>query len=344
MVMAPRPVVLSPSRSSACTAMVAPGLCTPNMIDLTSIKAKALWSRHQGILGKPNRGSAKVSGTTSRLNDRHLKADKMKSIVRRALGRAARETHGWGDDALTQFFNMVRSNQQGSYAGQKAACKVLIDLDAAFEKIGTKMTNPQSLVAPFFLYRAHSAFRAACATALAGQAVETFVLLRSCLEFASYGLYVDSDRKLEKIWFDRHENAASRVGSNFKMPKIRAVIKARDGRLEQVFNTLYTRCIDSGAHPNERAVHGSLAIKEEEGRRTLQQIYLHGEGTSWQGAMKATAEVGLCCLFLFQKIPTFTHRFMLLGLREDLQSMRKEVGNMFRQKPRSRPGLLLPRR
>lgn len=268
----------------------------------------------------------------------------MKSTISKKITVSTSEGRDWGKDSLTEFLNMVRSNQNASFAIHRDASDLLVDLDAIFEKAGTSLTNPQNLVAPFFLYRSHSAFRAAIATALAGQSVETFVLLRSSLEFAGYGLYIHSDPKLEKIWFDRHENSASRIASNFKMPKIRAAIKARDTRLDEVFNTLYTRCIDSGAHPNERAVHGSLAIQEEDGTNTLQQIYLHGEGTAWRAAMKATAEVGLCSLFMFQLNPTFTNRFMLIGLREDLQAMKKRVGNMFRPTPRPRVGLILPRR
>ena len=169
------------------------------------------------------------------------------------------------------------------------------------------------------------------------------MLLRSCLEFASYGFYIDSDKRLEKLWFDRHEGDG-RAKSNFRMPKILDAIEARDSKLKRVFNDLYTRCIDLGAHPNERAIHGSLEVTEDSDKRTLHQIYLHGDGAAWRLASQSTAQVGLCALFVFQLIPTFTDRFMLLDLRDRLQMMRNRVDAMFRPKQRLRPGLILPSR
>jgi hypothetical protein len=95
------------------------------------------------------------------------------------------EPPGWGEKGLSEFFEMARRNQHGTFANHKAETVVLEEIDAAFYRIASNLLNPQDHLTPVFLYRAHSAYRAACAAAMAGQTVETFVLLRSCLEFGS---------------------------------------------------------------------------------------------------------------------------------------------------------------
>jgi hypothetical protein len=251
---------------------------------------------------------------------------------------------GWGADTLSGFLDKTRANQHATYVKRRAEFDVLASLDAVFENIGEHLINPRDLVAPFFLFRSHSAFRGACGTALSGQSVETFVLLRSCLEFAAYCLFLDKNEKAAKLWFDRHNSPADRSKANgaFKLDKVRAAIKARDKELERIFGALYARAIDSGGHPNERAVHGSLKVTDEAGRRVFEQIYLHGDDTAARHAVKSTAEAGLCALFVFQHVPTFTDRFMLLGLQAELRAMRARVNGMFRP-PQRKSVLLTPK-
>src|SRR5215470_18529653 len=94
---------------------------------------------------------------------------------------------GWGADDLSAFLNVARQNQFATFHKKKIAYGLVQEVDACFFKVGTNMLNPMDAFIPVFLYRCHSGFRASCATAMAGQIVETFVLCRSCLEFAAYG-------------------------------------------------------------------------------------------------------------------------------------------------------------
>jgi len=157
---------------------------------------------------------------------------------------------------------------------------VLEAIDGAFFRIGSNLLNPRDHLTPVFVYRSHSACRAACASAMAGQTVEAFVLLRSCLEFAAYGLHIDKVPGAAKKWLDRHKDAASRkaVNNTFRMNNVRPTIATCDPRLGAVFDMLYERAIDFGGHPNELAIMGSLKIDERTDSIEVQQIYLHADG------------------------------------------------------------------
>jgi hypothetical protein len=109
---------------------------------------------------------------------------------------------------------------------------------------------------------------------MAGQTVESFVLLRSCLEFAAYGLHIDKVPGAGKKWFDRHNDAASRkaVNNAFRMHNVRPTVAKCDGRLGTVFDTLYERAIDFGgqgealnATPRVRAM-GQIKLKRSAGQ------------------------------------------------------------------------------
>ena len=113
------------------------------------------------------------------------------------------------------------------------------------------------------------------------------------------------------------------------MSNVRPTVAKCDGRLGTVFDTLYERAIDFGGHPNERAIMGSLKIEKGRERIEVQQIYLHADGPALRAAVKTTAEAGLCALFVLQNVSALTTRFQILGLREEMQALRKRVDGMF---------------
>ncbi len=160
---------------------------------------------------------------------------------------------------LTAFLDLARNNQYATFANHRDAVAVLERIDSAFMRIGLHLLNPQDQLTPFFLYRSHSALRAASACAMAGQTVETFVLLRSCLEFAAYALQIDKVPGARQKWLDRHRDVASRKAATnaFRTDNLRPTIAGCDARLGKLFDTFYRRCIEYGAHPNEHASMGS---------------------------------------------------------------------------------------
>ena len=52
--------------------------------------------------------------------------------------------------------------------------------------VGQKLINPQPLMCAVLFQRCQYAFKTAAGLALAGQVVEAFVMMRSCLESTGY--------------------------------------------------------------------------------------------------------------------------------------------------------------
>ncbi len=227
---------------------------------------------------------------------------------------------GWGDDELSAYIDMVRNNQFASYQKLPNDYGRLTDIDACFVTISRQLLNPKDILAPLFLARSHSAYRAACAAALCGQSAETFVLLRSSVEAAGYGLLIYQTPDLGEIWLKRAENKGP-VRAAFTVKAVRHGVEKLDAKLAGIFDMVYERAIDFGGHPNEMAMTGSMSITEDADRKTFVIKYLDDNPLALSHAIKSTAQAGLCSLFIFQHI--FPERFELLGLKQQLQTLRK---------------------
>jgi hypothetical protein len=227
--------------------------------------------------------------------------------------------NGWGGDELSAYIDMVRNNQFASYQKLSNEYGRLADIDACFVTISKQLLNPKDILTPLFLARSHGAYRAACAAALSGQSPETFVLLRSSVEAAGYGLLVCQTPELGETWLERAGNKGA-VRTAFTVKAVRHAIEKVDTKLAGIFDMLYERAIDFGGHPNEMAMTGSMSIIEEEDRKTFVIKYLDDNPQALANAIKSTAQTGLCSLFIFQHI--FPERFELLGLKQQLQALR----------------------
>jgi hypothetical protein len=232
---------------------------------------------------------------------------------------------GWGQDKLAAFLNDVHSNQQATFHNMKDRYAQLQGIDECFFKVGTNLINPKNALAGLFMLRSHSAYRAACATAMSGQASETFVLLRSCLEYAGYALRINTKPQLGKLWLNRHKDAESlgRVRNEFSNANVQAEVIGHSKKIGGIYHEMYERAVDFGGHPNDRAVTGSLKILESGDAKKLTQVFLHAGDLAMKHALKSTAQVGLCSLHIFQLI--FTEKFEILGVRADLENLRKAL-------------------
>jgi hypothetical protein len=154
------------------------------------------------------------------------------------------------------------------------------------------------------------------------QLPETFVLLRSCLEYAGYGLHLNANPSLGQTWLKRHDDAAAlrAMKKAFLGVEVEQTILATDKELARIYGELYERTIDFGGHPNLRGVLSNMMWNEGNEKRELQQIYLHANETTVLHALKTTAQVGMCSLHLFQHV--FPERFSLLQIRDRLTQLR----------------------
>jgi hypothetical protein len=73
---------------------------------------------------------------------------------------------------------------------------------------GKNLVNPKPVMTgPLFL-RSQYAYKTAAGMALAGQIVEAFVMLRSCLEYSGYAIAIFAAPTLEEVFLKRHFDAA----------------------------------------------------------------------------------------------------------------------------------------
>ena len=255
----------------------------------------------------------------------------IKSMSMKGVGQKKEEIRpvGWGDDDLLEFLEAVRHQQFATFANNVGGVYGTIrEIDACFVKITQNLTHPKNLLGAVLLVRSHAAYRAACGTAMGTQLPETFVLLRSCLEYAGYGLHVNANPQLgeTETWVRRHDDAAAlkAMKKAFLGVEVEETIVARDKELGRIYKDLYERTIDFGGHPNLRGVISNILFQEESpDKRQLQPIYLHGDENVVAHALKTAAQVGLCSLYLFQHV--FEQRFLLLQLRDRLMELRKRL-------------------
>lgn len=207
----------------------------------------------------------------------------------------------------------------------KPAFGLLATVDGSFAKITDNLINSAEFVPAFLLVRSHATFRGACRMAASGQVSEAHPLLRACLEYSLYALHIHLNPGHDELWLKRHEDAEAlkKCRRAFQHIQVSQTLKGKDAALHKTIDALYEQTIDFGAHPNERAVTNSLRIEQRADRTTFQNMYLHGDGAALDQTLRATAQVGLGSLLVFEWI--FGARFRLLGIDLELRKLRQMI-------------------
>jgi hypothetical protein len=191
--------------------------------------------------------------------------------------------------------------------------------------IGENLVNPPDVFGALLLLRSHSAFRAACRLSMSGQVSDAFPVLRACLEYSLYALHINHQPGLGEVWLRRHDDEATRraVKQEFQHIAVMKTLRARDAALLPIIEQLYERTVDFGAHPNERAITGSMLLEQQPGCVELHQVYLHDDSLSLDHALKTTAQIGVGSLCILRHI--FRQRFEILGLQDVIDQLRREL-------------------
>jgi hypothetical protein len=232
--------------------------------------------------------------------------------------------NGWGDDSLTAYFDVFRGNQYATFVNKRTAVADLIRIDGLFRRFLHDAKNPRPFMPMGFFLRAHSAYRAAAGAVMAGQLYEAQTQLRLCLEHGAYGFYIGADEERWKLWMARNDSAAAKqaVRNEFTHRKIKAHISTTASqKVGDQFETLYERLIDFGAHPNEQGFSMSSTIRKADGNVYFDTLYLHDDGLPLDVSLKTTGQVGLWVLHVAQFV--YSAKFQLLGIRDELQEIRK---------------------
>ena len=229
----------------------------------------------------------------------------------------------WTNDSLSEYTDTAINNIAATYANNKTEYPLISKVDSIYLDIAQGLNNPGGrVVESILLFRSHASFRASAMLAMCGMCPETFVQLRNCLENALYSLHIYKNKGYDEIWLNRHtdEDSLKAVKNKFKMFDVKKTLEKTDPLNYKVSSQLYDRTIDFGAHPNEMASTSSLTIEKNKGDIKFEQSYLTGGTMQQQHAMKSTAQVGVCSLYVFREI--FKNRFDILGLTAKMDKLR----------------------
>ncbi len=233
----------------------------------------------------------------------------------------------WGDDDLTSFMRTATSAAWGSYVQPMTRpwFKKLEAVDRAFLKaIGALNGRTPNYFEGLMLVSAHAAFRGAAEFTLQGRTCESMVLMRSCLEYAMYGVHFHRRPKLIEVWAHRGDGEKQKkaVRKNFKLTEMLDGIAALNNAIGPRAKELYERTIDMGAHPNEVGFFGRLSITDgtSAGDKLFQVKYLQGGEPAQLHALKTAAQTGVCTLECFWLI--YRERYDIMGVKADIDALK----------------------
>jgi len=141
---------------------------------------------------------------------------------------------------------------------------------------------------------------------MGGAIVEAMPALRQSLEFAGYAVLVHADPSLAQTWWDQDQSADAEknVRRAFTHGAVHEALQASDAQLADIYDQLYDRVIQFGAHPNEKSISGSLKLDIQRTDTRLLQVYLQGDGPQLDHWIRTANQVGICVLKIFEKVHT----------------------------------------
>jgi hypothetical protein len=224
------------------------------------------------------------------------------------------------DRSLQSFFDMLHANQRANRANFPDWYDILEKMDGCFVSAGKNLINLKPVMPGNLLLRCQYAFKTAIGMALAGQVVEVFVMQRSVLEYAGYGLRIFDKPELDSVFVLRQLGPEEKMAQKeaFKIGAVREAIGRYDTELAANFKVNYDRSIDFGAHPNPHASFSAAIL--EEGGTGMTVFAISNESKMITAALKSTAQVGWTALLLFQHV--FKEKFELLGIRQEIEALR----------------------
>ena len=230
----------------------------------------------------------------------------------------------WGKDRLSAYLDSAYRNRLATFANMPADFARLTAIDACFADATTDWQNPKQPIVALLLIRTLGSYRAACEAAMAGQIVETFVLIRAMIEGAGYAAHIHRKPELEALWLRRHDedHAIAKASKDaFKVSAVRSSIQAADQAAATRFDRIYQEAIDFGAHPNERSITGNTRKIATTNGAQFEHLLLQGNGMPMDYALITTARAGVLSLDIFD-IP-LSARFSLLGIKERMLKLRE---------------------
>lgn len=228
----------------------------------------------------------------------------------------------WGKDPVSDYIEHANHNTYATFNNLRGIFGHLAEIGKVFDALRGNLDFSQTPLAPSFAIRTYSSYLAGVRLSTSGQIPETYVVLRACLENSLYAHCIHANRELAAAWLNREVDQASQrvVRKEFATGRVLKCLEQLDPETGKIARALYERTITYGAHPNPYSVLTQTRISEDGPRVTESLGYLECGTLPHIQSMKTCAEVGLCCLHVFNRV--FPERFQILGLWQAVLHLR----------------------
>lgn len=224
---------------------------------------------------------------------------------------------------MSAFLEVAEQNSYASFVAG-GTFSLLQDLNETFLVARDALDGfkADSSSPPLFLM-AHSSFLGAVRLGISGQAPESFMVLRGCLERALYAFHLFKNPQLTRVWLSRGLGEKEREASKeeFKTWRVFKTLRGDDMALSDRLGELYERTIDYGAHPNAYSYLTNVEVTVSDGTQVRDLNYLNPASDSFELCLRSSAQVGVIVLLVFAKI--FGMRFELLGVIARVERLAK---------------------
>jgi len=225
----------------------------------------------------------------------------------------------WGKDPVSNFIQSAYQNNIATFTNFKGSpiCKAIYETDSLFRLATNIEYRQHERLLPNFIGRCHSAYLGGVKLSTSGQIVETYMVIRGCLENALYALYINDDPTVDEefpersvAWLNRgkDEESTKKCRQIFTYGAVRDNLIKQDKTLSQEASLLYKRTIDYGAHPN---FCGHITTSDVKTGGITIQFLIPGTDV-FKLCVQTAVEVGICSLRIFNRV--FLDRFRSVGI------------------------------
>lgn len=242
----------------------------------------------------------------------------------------------WGGDLLSDFLEQANQNAFAVFANHREVFTALSEIGEFFLE-AREIIPSDSWLAAVFLLRSHASYLGAARLGVSGQAPETYMVLRSCLESALYAYHIEKDPARAATWLNRHDNPDSRKAAKTEFSYSRCLRSLKQGNmaLSHRIGHLYEHTIDHGAHPNERAILPHLTVDQRERSLTITLKFMNPGSGSHAICLGTVVDVGIASLEVFQAVAL--EQFEATSFPRRLQEIRAAIGGLAEKMSSSPP-------
>lgn len=231
--------------------------------------------------------------------------------------------NNWTQDKLTEFIEIAHQNGFATFVNFPNWIRKLVEVDSLFRRASDVLSHGKAWFESFFFLRSHSSYLSAARLALSGQQAEAFIILRGAIEWVLYGHFFKKSPELAETWLNLPDlrKTDPDIVYKFSTKRLLESLKADDKSLSKIVEKLYSRCIEFGAHPNEKALLSALKIEELPGEKRFEIGYLNVDKLSLEHGLKSSAQVGVVCLKVWEMV--FAERFKIAGIANGLKTVQE---------------------